>query len=175
MDVSLRNLRELAIDRETWRAAVHGVSNSWTRLSDWTELIKTRGCLNYCDYNESWNRVDLLASSFVLFQSCLDSSVSIWILKPACRFLWKSRDFCWGCIESVGQNGQNLLVISSLWPLNKVNLPVYLRVMQTQKILLFCQIYLSDLSLKSWERREHTFWLYINVISFNFWWFFAYN
>ena len=38
MDVNLSELRELVMDRETWRAAVHGVTKSWTRLSDWTEL-----------------------------------------------------------------------------------------------------------------------------------------
>ena len=39
MDVGLGELRELVMDREAWHAAIHGVTKSWTWLSDWTDWL----------------------------------------------------------------------------------------------------------------------------------------
>ena len=44
MDMSLSELRESVMDREAWRAVIHGVAKSQTRLSDWTELNWTEHC-----------------------------------------------------------------------------------------------------------------------------------
>ena len=47
MDMGLGGLRELVVDREPWRAAVHGVAKSWTLLSNWTELTQEYPEISY--------------------------------------------------------------------------------------------------------------------------------
>ena len=44
MDMSLSKLWELVMDREPWHAAIHGVTKSWTWLSNWTELNRVIMC-----------------------------------------------------------------------------------------------------------------------------------
>ena len=41
VDMSLGEFWELVMDREAWHTAVHGVTKSWTQLSNWTELMRT--------------------------------------------------------------------------------------------------------------------------------------
>ena len=48
MHMSLGELREMVMDREAWRAVIHGVRKSQTLLSDWTELIVSKSCEINC-------------------------------------------------------------------------------------------------------------------------------
>ena len=73
MDMSLGELQELVMDREVWRAVIHGVAKSQTRLSDWTELnwklaIITIGSKTILKSETGWNnkpwRQDILYQKY---------------------------------------------------------------------------------------------------------------
>ena len=120
MYMSLSKVRVLVMDREVWRAAVHGVSKSWTQLSNWTELK--------CFYNTYNNHFCMCFIGIKPLKPCnipMNLYINATVLKmrklmhrvrqiakggPECMwnnyvapesilFLWKeSSDWCWWAV-----------------------------------------------------------------------------
>ena len=86
MDMGLGNLQQLVMNREAWRAAVHGVAKSQTRLSDWTELNWTEKRIALIPLpgkewanvlKTMWPTLERLGRSFIVFME--QSVISSWI------------------------------------------------------------------------------------------------
>ena len=118
MYVSLSELRELVMDREAWRAAIHGVTKSQTQLSDWTELNWTEGpirCLSIFMQLE-WGQWMGLMMGLFLVKIAAGTSICLICHSTEVATMWK-------CSASVPFPARGLQLIPFSQPPRKERFP----------------------------------------------------
>ena len=118
MNVNLSELREMVMDRETWRAVIHGVTKSQTRLSNWTELnwkpLTMLITINFRKFFKRWEYQTTLPTSWEICMQVKKQHHGC-ILLPCLRnfyaeyIMWNARlDEAQAGIKIAGRNINNL-------------------------------------------------------------------
>ena len=77
MDISLSELLELVLDRETWRAAIHGVTKSQTRLSDWCDVIWSDAFFSFHLYSQLLRGMCKIYVTFLVLRKQITTNFAV--------------------------------------------------------------------------------------------------